>query len=179
MSEEESLLPSLEGEVQFSLINYSPKQVTFQNEDELINRISGYFDFCNTNSKSPTFTGLALHLGFSRTKLKNFPTNHPESPFAKIIEKAMQYIIDYAEQQLFSPKSSAGVIFWLKNNDEWVDKTDLQLSHAKTIGEIVDEINLKNKSPIEYEDPATPSQFQNLLPHESDTTKQGKFNTNS
>ena len=143
----------LEGDVQFSLINYSPKQVTFQNEPELINRISSYFDYCNTIPHSPTFSGLALHLGFSRTKLKNFNQNHPQSPFAPIIEKAKQYIVDYAEQQLFSPKSSAGVVFWLKNNDDWVDKTDLQLSHAKTIGEIVDEINLKNKSPILYDEP--------------------------
>lgn len=156
-------LEPLEGDVQFSLINYSPKQVTFQNEAELINRISSYFDFCNSNSKSPTFSGLALHLGFSRTKLKNFSSNHQQSPFAPIIEKAKQYIIDYAEQQLFSPKSSAGVVFWLKNNDDWVDKTDLQLSHAKTIGEIVDEINLKNKSPILYDEPQPALQISQPL----------------
>lgn len=138
----------LENPNPYKIIDYVPTNPSINTQEDLINIISSYFEAVNQSKKPPTFTGLSMMLGINRKKLNSFPH---DSPFSPIIEKARQYIIDYAEQQLFSPKPAAGVTFWLKNNDEWVDKQDISLHSSKSMKEIIDEMDQKNVSPIIYE----------------------------
>jgi hypothetical protein len=130
------------------VIDYSPNPNQPLSVQDLINTISAYFDLVNRQNSSPTFTGLAMSVGLNRKQLKDFPSNNPFSPY---LERAKQYVIDFAEKQLFEPKSSAGVAFWLKNNDDWVDKTEVNLTNSKTMKEIIDEIDQRNNSPIVYD----------------------------
>jgi hypothetical protein len=137
------------------LINYDPTPITLNpnDKDALILAISSYFDFCNTYKENPTFSGLGLHLGLSRHKLRSFPEDSPLFPY---IDKARQYIVDFAEKQLFEPKSSAGTAFWLKNNDDWQDKHDLSISKSRNMIDILEEINSPHPSNIlegKIEDP--------------------------
>ena len=148
-----------EGDLIPKTINYNPEPVVIDTKEALIAHISAYFDYCNTFHESPTFTGLALNLGMNRTTLRHYPQNNPKHEFSPIIEKALNYIVDYAEKQLFQPKSAAGVQFWLKNNDDWQDKHDISVSKAPTMMDILEDIQAKNTPLKKTEDQDPYDQF--------------------
>jgi len=122
------------------LIYFNPTPITISTIDELITQISSYFDYCNTNKENPTFTGLALNVGFTRQRLRKFPIDNPDHPFSPFLSKAMAYIVEFAEKQLFEPKSSAGTAFWLKNNDDWQDKHDINVTQQRSMVDVLAEI---------------------------------------
>ena len=148
MEQNSDLLPELTPDSIKKTIDFSPNIKTISSIEELINVISAYFDIVNQNITKPTFTGLALSLGITRQQLLDFPENNPYYP---VVLKAKQYIVDYVEQQLYEPKSSAGTAFWLKNNDGWVDKQEVSVTHHKTMKDIISEIDKKNSSPIAFD----------------------------
>ena len=131
-----------------NIIVYSPENTIIETKEDLITAISSYFSTCQEQNTPLTVSGLGLFLGLSRYQLKNFPTNHT---FYPEIRKALQYIEDFCEQQLHAPKPPTGVMFALKNNFDWQDKQEIQISKSKTMAEIIDELNTNNQSPITYE----------------------------
>ena len=74
----------------------------------------------------PTISGMALFLGFQdRQSIYDYIGRSEE--FSYTIKRAIAYIEDYAEKQLFIGNST-GAIFWLKNRG-WVDKTENETTH--------------------------------------------------
>lgn len=74
-----------------------------------------------TEQKPYTVTGLAVYLDTSRETLINY---EERNEFFDTIKKAKDKIHNFAEEQLFVGRNQAGTIFNLKNNWNWVDKTE-------------------------------------------------------
>jgi hypothetical protein len=141
MSDDFDVLAEQQVDTKRQIIKFNPTHTEIKTKDDLTQVIASYFDYINQNDEIPTFTGLALTLGISRYKLLSLPQ---DNDFTPIIEKAKQYIVDYAEKQLFLPKSAAGIQFWLKNNDNWVDKQEVSISKSKTMLEIIEELEAQD-----------------------------------
>lgn len=92
-----------------------------------------YFEDCEETKKHPTITGLALALGMDRKGITNYAKR---DEFFPTIKKARLYVESYLEQKLYSGQV-AGVIFNLKNNFDWKDKTesDINISADKALVE--------------------------------------------
>lgn len=76
-----------------------------------------------TEQQPYTITGLAVALETSREVLLDY---QDMDEFSDAIKKAKQKIHAYAEKYLFQGKNQAGVIFNLKNNWNWKDKTEVE-----------------------------------------------------
>jgi hypothetical protein len=82
------------------------------------------------DNKTPTWSGLALHLGFSsRDGLSYYHKEKPE--FLHSIKKALARIESEYEKKLFG-QNVAGPIFALKNFG-WKDKQEVEQSGGITI----------------------------------------------
>ena len=89
-----------------------------------------------------TITGLAVALDTDRKTLINY---EKRDEFFHTIKKAKTFIENYTEKRLYG-NNVAGVIFSLKNNYGWKEKTELE--HSGSIGEI-DKKNDETKRLIE------------------------------
>jgi len=104
--------------------------------------ISGYFEVCVQSNKPPTMTGLAMTLGLTRQQLKYF--NHNDQRIQIMLEKSKQIVIEYVEQLLLSGRPAAGFSLWLRNNDDWVDKTET-VSTQRKASDVLDAIERNAK----------------------------------
>lgn len=93
--------------------------------EEFSKEVDKYFD----ESTMPTWTGLALHLGFSsRDSLNDYKK---KEGFSDPIKKALLRIEQGYEENLFG-RNPAGSIFALKNFG-WKDKQEVEQSGGLTI----------------------------------------------
>lgn len=76
-----------------------------------------------------TITGLANYLGTSRQTLLNYGD---KEEYFDTIRAAKNRIEAYVEESLWKPKIASGVMFNLKNNFGWVDKTEVEQSGGTT-----------------------------------------------
>ena len=86
--------------------------------------VEEYFAKCITDGLKPTLTGISLHLGFCDKD--TFGTYDAVSvEFSHTIKKARMRIEDNRHQLLVNNKTfTPGIIFDLKNNHGWKDKTE-------------------------------------------------------
>ena len=107
------------------------RPLKFNSVKELEERIDAFFEHCKEKKEVPTITGLAVALDTNRQTLLEYEKN--EKPkykrFSDTIKKAKQYIEYHVEQRLFSSNQVTGVIFNLKNNFGWKDKTEVDNTH--------------------------------------------------
>lgn len=113
------------------------RPLKFQSVEELNEKIEAYFDSCWDEEESCykrpyTITGLALALDTSRKVLLDYERRNDE--YSDTIKRAKNRVENYAEEALFTSKQTAGVIFNLKNNHGWVDKTEQQVDANHTGG---------------------------------------------
>ena len=114
----------------------------YKNQAEMQKAIDSYFAtdaFIETdNGKvySPTIAGLAYHLDLTRQGLLEY--SH-KGEFSYTVKKAKQKVEIFLEQRLAS-NAVAGTIFNLKNNFEWKDKTEQEVSGNLQISTIKREI---------------------------------------
>lgn len=111
-------------------------------EDSIIQNITNYFNKCFAINTIPTTNGLASVLNLSRKKLKEL--SNENTRIGVTIRKAFQAMSAFAEERLLEGKASQGIIFWLKNNDDWVDAHEVKHNN-KTMGEIIDEMKSKGE----------------------------------
>jgi hypothetical protein len=119
---------------------YCPEEmtrVTPQDRDELVAVLRYYFEECRKNNRLPTFTGIARNLGVTRHQLLS--ASHEDPQLRNIIQHAKQTVIEYVEEMLLAGRPPIGLIFWLKNNDNWIDKTEVS-HNDKTMAEILREL---------------------------------------
>lgn len=111
-------------------------------EDNIIQSIAAYFNKCFAINSIPTTSGLASVLNLTRKKLKELSNENTRIGVA--IRKAYQAMSAFAEERLLEGKASQGIIFWLKNNDDYVDAHEVKHNN-KTMGEIIDEMKSKGE----------------------------------
>ena len=111
-----------------------------------------YFMSCVEHKSSPTMTGLALRLGTTRQELNTLEREDPL--INKALTKARQIVTEYVERLLLTNKSSAvGLMFWLKNNDEWVDKHEVTQTR-QSMGDFLKQLK-KRENPDDPDSPIT------------------------
>jgi hypothetical protein len=92
-----------------------------------------------------TITGLALHLNTTRDVLLDY---EDREEFSNTIKKAKLRIENFAEEQLFGSKNTAGVIFNLVNNySRWSNKQEVKNEMTTPPGGL--DINIHNLTPEE------------------------------
>lgn len=101
--------------------------IKFKSPEELQEKINGYFAMCDELNKPYTITGMALYLDTTRVTLLDYKG---KPKFKSIVSKAKLKCENYAEEQLYTNKHTIGIIFNLKNNYGWQDKTELEHSGA-------------------------------------------------
>lgn len=84
-------------------------------------KVNDYFDMCDKNEKPYTMSGLAYYLDLDRKSLLNYSKNEM---FFPTIKKAKQRVEMMLEEQLYRLGNNSGVIFNLKNNFGWIDKSE-------------------------------------------------------
>lgn len=89
-------------------------------------------DYFGKVGDKPTMSGLALELGMSRQALCDYAK---KDEFLDTIKSARLRVEAALEQHLFSG-SVAGVIFNLKNNFGWKDKTEVEQNTKLTVVEV-------------------------------------------
>lgn len=99
------------------------RPLKYKSVEELQLLIDNYFKECNDKEKPYTITGLALALDTTRQGLINYEN---KDDYYDTIKKAKLKVEGYAEEQLFKGGNTAGVIFSLKNNYNWVDKQEIK-----------------------------------------------------
>lgn len=112
----------------------------FKNKEELETKINEYFSMCDNRTKKVkvkdgimempdprpyTVTGLALHLNTNRQTLINYESR---DEFFDTITRAKNKIENFVEESLWTPKIATGIIFNLKNNYEWRDKIETDIT---------------------------------------------------
>lgn len=125
------------------------KDITYPPEFALSDRmtkldeIRAYFEFCENNQEVPTINGLATAVGLTRgefmSKLKDIG-----SPFSRMLCLARQVISEYVEKMILTGKPPVGLIFWLKNHDDWVDKHEVDSNMPLNFASILNIINQPN-----------------------------------
>jgi len=100
-------------------------KILFDTKEELQQAVDQYFAECEEQEKPCTVTGLAAALKTSRQTLINYQ-NREE--YAEVINDAKRRIEAFAEEQLFTGRALAGVIFSLKNNYGWTDRQQVEYS---------------------------------------------------
>jgi len=108
------------------------RPLKFKSVTELQNAIDLYFLSCEDPEDNKkyirplTITGLANALDTSRETLLEYE-DRPE--FVDTIKRAKGKIHQYVEEYLFVGKNQTGAIFNLKNNYNWKDKNETELSN--------------------------------------------------
>jgi hypothetical protein len=98
------------------------RPLKFKSAEELQKMIDAYFANCDKKKKPYTITGLALALDTTRETLLDY---EERDEFSDTIKRAKLRCQAYAEEQLFTNRNTAGVIFNMVNNYGWKNKQDI------------------------------------------------------
>ncbi len=117
------------------------RPLAYKNVEDMQVLIDKYFDDCWDVDKEGkrymlrpyTVSGLAYALGMDRQGLVNY---EKRDEYLDAIKKAKRKIEAFAEEQLFTNRNAAGVIFSLKNNYGFKDKTEQEV----TVNDISDQL---------------------------------------
>lgn len=108
------------------------RPLKFESAEELQRKIDSYFLWCDIKEKPYTVSGLAVFLDTSRMVLIDYEKNKGDA-FSDTIKRAKAKIEAFAEEALFSARNVAGVIFNLKNNHNWKDKSEVARTDTITM----------------------------------------------
>ena len=111
----------------------------YKTPEELVNIIQCYFNDCDMHKKPYTVSGLALYIGLTTKRLREYEKDYPGTEYAEIIERAKQTIETYTAEATFDNKKFQGAKFNLQNNFGWAEKQDTNLS-----GEVTEIIKLED-----------------------------------
>lgn len=118
------------------------RPLLFKTVSELQSKIDAYFESCfdnqeikdkkgnttgyiKTQIRPYTVSGLAVALDTSRQTLINY---EEKADYFDTVKKAKDIIENWTEEQLYRSTQVTGVIFNLKNNYDWKDKTETDIT---------------------------------------------------
>ncbi len=113
------------------------KTIVIQEKGRVVEKITKYV----TSQKPYTITGLALALDTTRETLLDY---EDRAEFSDTIKKAKLRIHEFAETSLWSGQA-AGVIFNLKNNWGWKDKSELEVGGASPLRVLLEAYDINNE----------------------------------
>ncbi|MDP4147375.1 MAG: terminase small subunit [Bacillota bacterium] len=90
----------------------------------------------------PSILAMCRHIGIHRDNLLEY---EKKEDYHDTIKAAKSRIEEYVEQQLYRKDQVTGIIFNLKNNFGWKDKTEVETSGETTINNKVDFSNLSTE----------------------------------
>lgn len=102
------------------------RPLKYKSDEELQKAIDDYFKMCDKKEKPYTITGLGLAIGLDRRQLLEYGE---KDVFNNTIKLAKERVHAYAEEHLYKSGIAAGVIFNLKNNFGWKDKTEVEATN--------------------------------------------------
>jgi len=105
--------------------------------EELQASIDRYFKEQDDSGRPYTVTGLARVCGLDRHQLINYGA---KEEFYHAIKAAKLKVHEYAEERLYG-NSVTGIIFTLKNNWGWKDKTEQDLNVKGTLADALREMD--------------------------------------
>lgn len=116
----------------------------YNSVEELEKDINNYFKMCDKREKPYTMSGLALALDMSRQSLINYSK---DEEFFDTIKKAKQRVETQLEENaLFNKANPTFTIFNLKNNFNWKDKQEHEISNNEEINnQLINIANLLNQ----------------------------------
>lgn len=114
--------------------NKGGRPLKYETVEELDKAINKYFADCNMLEEPYTITGLALALDVDRKTLINY---EKRDEFFHTIKKAKLRVENYLEKKLIKDTSTTGIIFNLKNNFEWKDKSEVEHSGAIKLEDVL------------------------------------------
>lgn len=102
----------------------------YPDEKVFADAVEAYFASCEQTGKRPTLSGLSYALGFEDRETFSNYAGYGDG-YSRTVKRAKLQIGDWLEQRLtdknlFTP----GIIFDLKNNHGWKDKTEQELTGA-------------------------------------------------
>lgn len=104
----------------------------FNDEKVFADEVSAYFAACDADGKRPTLSGLSYALGFEDRETFSNYAGYGEG-YSRTVKRAKLQIADWLEQRLTSKDTfTPGIIFDLKNNHGWKDKTEVESSGDMT-----------------------------------------------
>lgn len=90
-------------------------------------KVDAYFADCEDTGKRPTLSGLSYYMGFEDRE--TFSNYAGYDGFSRTVKRAKLQIADWLEQRLTDKNTfTPGIIFDLKNNHGWKDKTETEFS---------------------------------------------------
>ena len=118
--------------------NKEGRPLAFETVEELQEKVDEFFtsddafiitevDGVETKSFAPTMSGLALHLDVDRKTITNYGNKEEYFP---TIRKARARIESHIEKKLYG-NNVTGLIFNLKNNFDWKDKTEVEQTNVE------------------------------------------------
>jgi hypothetical protein len=100
------------------------RPLKFETPEQLQEAINAYYSECEIKEKPLSLSGLAEALDIARKTLVNYSYR---DEFLPTIEKARRKVERDNEERLIGGKGNAtGIIFSMKNNFGWVDKTEVE-----------------------------------------------------
>ena len=114
------------------------RPLAFETVEELEEKVEEFFtsedayiinvkDDVEDKIYAPTMSGLALHLGVDRKTITNYSNKEEYFP---TIRKARARIESHLEKKLYG-NNVTGLIFNLKNNFDWKDKTEVEQTNVE------------------------------------------------
>lgn len=102
----------------------------YQDPEAFADAVEAYFAGVKQDGKRPTLAGISYHLGFDDRE--TFATYaNVDDLFARTVKRARLRIEDDRWQSLIDKgEFTPGLIFDLKNNHGWKDKTEQELTGA-------------------------------------------------
>jgi hypothetical protein len=93
-------------------------------------KVEDYFAYCTDSQKSPTLAGLSYYLGFADKQSFSQYEEYGDE-FSLTVKRArLRMEADRHERVISKDTFTPGLIFDLKNNHGWRDKTEQELTGA-------------------------------------------------
>lgn len=127
-------------------------QQIFQNYDECLEEVEGYFKLCDTYDIIPTIASLSLYLGIHRDTIYTMANNPKTYICSDILQSAIQTCQGYHEQAFMSNEiSPVSFIYYSKNYYGLKDTTDVRFNQDNNDNTITSDSISAIKQQIENE----------------------------
>lgn len=124
----------------------------FQNYDECLSEVEGYFKLCDTYDIIPTIASLALYLGIHRDTIYTIANNPKTYEVSDILQSAISTCQAYHEGAFLSNEiSPVSFIFYAKNYYGLKDTTDVRFNQNDNNNTINSDSMMAIKEQIENE----------------------------
>jgi hypothetical protein len=111
------------------------------------NAINKYFDWCETEDRIPSISGLAIHLKLTRDAIYAY-NNYVE--FKDVIDQTRMRIVSWCEEDVYRTPGVLvpGKALYMKNVHNWAEKQQTDITQETTIKKVlsVEEARIKLNS---------------------------------